>query len=308
MKGAGEILTNEIDTAVEGIKSCVTPIFDVNDKGEAELLGSAVLIEVSGDVFLCTAKHVIDKNANSTLYVDGTAKMEVLEGDFYGTQGLDVAVLTLLSEQIKTLSKYTPLQSDLIAGSSEFLAAQYVAMVGSPETKNRKVYRQNKIKGLIYSAGGMVIESTLPKVRVSFDRKRMIDAKTRKRVHAPDPHGMSGGAMFGVRVNNATIMGRPKPKLIAIMTDHPLGSKEIFGPSTAIVMAIIRDVWGVSIPAQLQAPNVRTKPFVMRKAPAQPASQWRAALMLATVGDDRSGSSRAFPSVVVSLPIFRANS
>ena len=187
MKNAGEILTDEIGAAVETIKSCVTPIFDVNDKGEAELLGSAVLIEVSGHTFLCTAKHVIDGNATSTLYIDGSSKMEVLEGQFHATAGLDVAILKLSPDQITTLGKYTPLSSDHIAGPAEILAARYANLVGFPETKNRKLYQHNKIKGLIYSVGGMVIESTLEKVRVSFNRKQNIDAKTRKRVQAPDP-------------------------------------------------------------------------------------------------------------------------
>jgi hypothetical protein len=174
------------------------------------------------------------------------------------TAGLDVAVLKVGPEQIATLKKYTALTSDHIAGSAEILAAQYVTLVGFPETKNRKVYRQNKIKGLVYSVGGMVIESTLEKVRVSFNEKRNIDAKTR--VRAPDPHGMSGGAMFGARVNAATIEGRPNPKLVGIMTDYPPQSNEIFGPSMAIVMAIAKAVWGTAIPAQLLAPGVRAMP------------------------------------------------
>jgi hypothetical protein len=33
MKLAGEILTDEISAAVEAIRACVTPIFDVNDEG-----------------------------------------------------------------------------------------------------------------------------------------------------------------------------------------------------------------------------------------------------------------------------------
>jgi hypothetical protein len=71
IKSAGEILINEVDEAVESLKRCVTPIFDVNEELEAELLGSAVLIEVGGEAFLCTAKHVIDGNACSTLYIHG---------------------------------------------------------------------------------------------------------------------------------------------------------------------------------------------------------------------------------------------
>jgi hypothetical protein len=61
------------------------------------------LIEISGDTFLCTAKHVIDDNTKSTLYVDGPSKMEVLKGDFYVMAEVDVAVLKLTPDQIETL-------------------------------------------------------------------------------------------------------------------------------------------------------------------------------------------------------------
>jgi hypothetical protein len=63
-KNAGKILANEIRHAIDSLKSCITPIFDVNDKGEAE--------------------HVIDAHVKLTLYIDGPKKMEPLEGGFYG--------------------------------------------------------------------------------------------------------------------------------------------------------------------------------------------------------------------------------
>jgi hypothetical protein len=136
----------------------------------------------------------------------------------------------------------------------------------SPKQRTEGFIGRIRFKGLIYSVGGMVIQSTLQKVRVSFDRKRVIDAKTRQRIQPPDPYGMSGGAMFGARVNDATVRGYPSPKLIGIMTDCPPRSNEIFGPSIAIVMAIIRDIWGVAIPARLQASNLHAKISVIRPA------------------------------------------
>jgi hypothetical protein len=80
IKSAGEILVDEIGKCVANFQRSVTPIFDVNSKGEAKLLGSGVLIEISNNVFLCTAKHVIDRNAKSTLYIDGPTHFEVLQG------------------------------------------------------------------------------------------------------------------------------------------------------------------------------------------------------------------------------------
>jgi hypothetical protein len=266
IKLAGQILTEEIDSVVAELKSCVTPIFDVNEKGEAELLGSGVLIAVGGSTFLCTAKHVIDGNATSTLYLDGPTKMEVLEGDFYSTAEHDIAVMKLSAEQVTLLQKYSPLAEEHIGGPANITSSKYAALVGFPATKNRKVYKQNKIAGLIYSVGGTVKEATIAKVRVAFSIKRNIDAKTRMTVRAPDPHGMSGGAMFGVAVNAATLEGKPAPKLIGIMTDWHATENEIFGASIAIALAIVKEAWGIDLPPRLQSNDIKIRVAIIRPA------------------------------------------
>lgn len=272
IKPAGQILIDEARQAIDALKGCVTPIYDVNDKLEAELLGSAVLIEVSGETFLCTAKHVIDDNKNSPLYIDGPTKFEVLEGDFYSSKEHDVAVLKLTPTQKKMLKKYPPLGADHIANQDQAFDSKYAEFVGFPETKNKKVYRQNKIAGQMYAIGGMIIEVTSAKVRVSFDRKRNIDSVTRKPVTSPDPHGMSGGAIFGIAMNASTIKGAPRPKLIGISSHWLESSKEIFGPSIAVAIAIIREAWQIGIPAWLNPVNIKPK-FVVTRPSATRATK-----------------------------------
>lgn len=257
IRSAGQILSEEMRETIDPLKDCVTPIFDVNEKREAELLGSAVLIEVAGDIFLCTAKHVIDGNVKSTLYIDGPSALEILAGDFQ-TSGAehDIAVLKLSAEQVELLKKYSPLQADQIGNQVQASACKYVEFIGFPETKNRKIYQRNEIKRLIHSNGCTVIDVSTAKVRVSFNRKRNIDAKSRRPATAPDPHGMSGGAMFGVPVNAAAIEGKPQPKLIGISTDFP-NPNEVFGTNIAIVMAIIRDAYNIVLPVRLNPLNIK---------------------------------------------------
>jgi hypothetical protein len=78
-----------------------------------------------------------------------------------------------------------------------------------------------------------------------------MDAKTRMPVRTPDPHGLSGGAMFGVVVNSATLEGKPAPKLIGIMTDCHAAENEIFGSSIAIALAIVKGSWGTDLPPRV---------------------------------------------------------
>jgi len=260
LKNPSEILLEEIRDAIDSLKLCVTPIFDADEKSRAALLGSAVLIEVADEIFLCTAKHVIDENINTTLYIDGSSRLEPLEGDFYSTEDHDVAVLKLSPTQIGMLHKYAPLKEDWIGNQVQASNCKYVEFMGFPESKNRAAYKTTKIKGLIYSNGGIAKDITPTRVHMTFDRKRNIDAASGQRVKAPDPHGMSGGAMFGVRVNEETIKGKPCPLLIGIATDWPQESKEVFGTNIAIVMAIIRDVWQTALPPRLNPKHVRTNP------------------------------------------------
>jgi hypothetical protein len=191
------------------MNGCITPIFDVNEKGEAELLGSAILVGLAGTAFLCTARHVIAANATSTLYIDAPTGLEILEGDFYTSDVHvhDIAVLRLSPEQTGLFQKYSLLPADEIGNQVQAEACKYGEFIGFPASKNRKVDQRNEIPGLRYSIGCTVIEITPARVRVSFNRKRNIDAETRQLVTAPDPRGMSGGAMFGVPISAATVGG-----------------------------------------------------------------------------------------------------
>ena len=259
IKLAGQIFIEESRRAIDALKWCVTPIFDVNDRGEAELLGSAVLIALVGSVFLCTAKHVIDANVSSTLYIDAPTELDVLAGDFQTSEQHDIAVLKLSPGQVALFQKYSPLRADDIGNQAQAEACKYVEFIGFPASKNRKVYKRNQIAGLLHSNGCTVIEITPARVRVSFNRKRNIDSETRRRVTAPDPHGMSGGAMFGVQVNAATIAGKPQPKLIGLSTDCP-DPNEVFGANFAVVMAVIRDAYNVVLPIRLNPTNIWKTP------------------------------------------------
>jgi hypothetical protein len=251
LRSAGQILREEMREAIAEFQNCVTPIFSVNEKREAKLLGSGILIEVGGNTFLCTAKHVIDENAISTLYIDGPCNLKILAGDFFRSgDDHDIAVLKLNPEQTALLKKYSPLIADHIGNQDQTSACKYVEFIGFPGTKNPRVYQRNEIKKLLHSNGCTVIEITSAKIRLNFNRNKNVDAKTRQRVTAPEPQGMSGGAMFGVPINSATIEGKPQPKLIGISTDAP-SPNEVFGTNIAIVLSVIRDGWHVTLPSLL---------------------------------------------------------
>ncbi len=258
IKPAGEILSQEFQNAVDLLKGCVVPIFDVNNRSEPELLGTAVLIRLGAFVFLCTAKHVIDGNRKSTLYVSGKDVLIKFECEFQSAVDHDVAVAQLTPEQIDQLSNFTPLEQSSIASGTQILKSCFIELVGFPETKNRKVHRQKKIKGQIFGFGGTVIEANDARVCVRFNSKRAIDPQTRQIVKPPDPYGISGGAMFGIAMNDAAIRGAPGPLLVGISTDRPNGN-ELFGTNIALVLAIIRDAYGIDLPLHLNPIHIKSR-------------------------------------------------
>jgi hypothetical protein len=251
IKLGGEVVRTEMRNAIDQLVGCATPICDATARGEAELVGSAVLINVSGETFLCTANHVIEHNVSSTLYFDGPSQLEILHGDFLISAEHDIAVMKLSEAQAIGFGKYSPLQEYFIGNSVQTEASKIAEFLGFPCSKNRIAHNANKIKGLLQSNADKVIETTSSRVRIYFDKKRNINTKTRQVVQAPDPFGMSGGAMFGVPLNCDTIEGVVKPKLIGISTHDIPSKKEVYGASIAVVLKIIRDGWQVSLPDRL---------------------------------------------------------
>lgn len=258
MKSAGELLTSEIRNAVNSLIDCITPIFDVNEKGQAKLLGSGVLLSVSGEAYLCTAKHVIDGNKDSTLYIDGPKQLETLEGDFHTSSDHDIAVLKLTPNLVSALEKYSPLPTSNIASEDQIADCKYAEFIGFPESKNRKIHQQNKLRNQRFSFGCIVAAVNATSIRLRFNKKRNVEAQTRLRVTSPDLYGVSGGAMFGVSIDTAAIAGNPEPRLIGISTDWLKLSNEVAGTSIALVLAIIRDAWNVQMPQEIDPRHIRT--------------------------------------------------
>jgi hypothetical protein len=122
IKPAGRILVEEMRQAIDCLRGCVIPIYDTNERKEAELLGSGVLINISESVFLCAAKHVVDRSASSGLYSPGPDKLEPLVGTFQGSGEHDVTVLKLTPGQVSLLQRFSPLLMEDVASEAEYAA------------------------------------------------------------------------------------------------------------------------------------------------------------------------------------------
>jgi hypothetical protein len=261
LKSAGHHLVNEARKAITELQSCVVPLFNADEDGKAQLLGSAIVIEVEGHIFLITAKHVLDecKNDRSFLYICGPAKLEPLSGVFrVSGDDLDTAVLKLTVSQAHRFRDAQPLKADSIGNQVQAERCKYVEFIGFPATKNKRSVKRFVLKRRIQSNGCTVKAITPLELCVKFNKKRNIDATSRKRVTAPDPHGMSGGGMFGIMMSDATIEGKPKPLLIGLSTTVP-NPTEVYGTNIRAAMAIVRDDFGVPLSLRLDPKDFKVR-------------------------------------------------
>ena len=250
IKRHDEIILREISTAIRATSGCVAPLFHVSKNSTPQLLGSSVLIDISGNLLLCTAKHVLE-TAQFPLYINGPSSLEILLGEFYRSQHHDIAVLLLTLEQIRSFQKYTPLPESRIANQTQTEACHYVEFIGYPETKNRVSPNKYKLPNRLYSFGCAELRISQAEVRFKFTKMNR-DTETNLRVQAPNLPGVSGGPIMGVSLSSdSTIKGNPDPKLIGIFTDHIKESNEVFGPTAAILIAAIKEGWSIKLPSLL---------------------------------------------------------
>ncbi len=162
VQNAGQVLAEQIEEAIRPLANCVTAVLRVDENNELELIGSAVLIEVSGEVFFCSAKHVIDL-CTTGVFVDAPLKNEALNGNFITSEEHDLAVLKLSPEQVKLFAKYQPLSVHFVGNHAEASQCKYAQFIGFPETKNRRRHGQIDTKGLIYPMAVPLRRSASPR-------------------------------------------------------------------------------------------------------------------------------------------------
>lgn len=122
-----------------------------------------------------------------------------------------------------------------------------LTLVGYPASRSKEKRQTRKVRTKCYSIGVRVLSVEGAVLRGSFHLTRHRDGKSGLKVTAPDPHGMSGGAMFASKVRAANCDGNRDTKLAGISTTwleerhSPGWRNEVVGTKTAIPLAIIRD-------------------------------------------------------------------
>ncbi|MEE3624116.1 hypothetical protein UCD39_08980 [Nitrospirillum sp. BR 11752] len=247
-------LMQATNAAVEKLKPAVIPIYRRDCEGRIFSHGSAVLLRIDGRTFLCTALHVIDDpfEEGDTLLLDSEEGAFPLDSNFLVSREYDVAIGPLNEEACRKLSYATalmpedvaiPTKEDRVTGRFTFAEVS-----GYPASRNRSRPRGIKIKRSNFSFGANIEQIDEAEIRISFNRRKKNDVRTGNSVTSPEPYGMSGGAIFGLRLAKGE---NPEPKLIGISVAHDVKKSQVIGTNIGLVMEIIRGGWIGTLPSHL---------------------------------------------------------
>ena len=194
----------------------VCPIYRPDKNGDPEQFGTGVFILAGARYFLVTAAHVLDDNAESTLYIPGekSGALVELKGESFRSKPddgdrkndrTDVGVVLLsqdLADEIGREAFLSVKQIDVDETGTP--GATYIAL-GYPWRKNAKLNRSKKSvtrHPLSYTAN-VLQNKKLAKLGVhngshlllGFDKRHSRNKEGRD-ITTPNPEGMSGGALW----------------------------------------------------------------------------------------------------------------
>lgn len=214
-------LATHIQAAVRHLGWAVRPILTEDNRGRADLLGSAVLCAVADSHFLITAAHVWDKKREGRrLYlgtrsqgveIDGPARWSEAPRGLRLDDMIDLAFVELspsIVAQAEGCVFLTPgmLAIDDVADPTPGRLPHYL-MLGYPASKldARPPFTSVTPHPLLYATVPLAADAysrhgihEYSHIISSYDRKNSQSVSGQRT--APDPHGCSGGGLFRLMV------------------------------------------------------------------------------------------------------------
>jgi len=223
---------------VQGLSGAVVPILGASDRSnpQAYVVGSSVHVSFEGGFYLFTAQHVITENKHTSLYLSADQRPHLLSGEFSTSAAHDLAVyrlpeaLTAMLGTSLTIERPAPAEVDNLFG----------VVVGFPATKAKVKYD----KGLTpyrQPIGCMVRKADHDNLYLEFDRNHSVTLESATPGKAPDPHGMSGGAIF-----TTPICADPRARLDGLVVEWHRDTRTFWGVRLPIAFALIDALAGVT--------------------------------------------------------------
>ncbi|MBI5525231.1 MAG: hypothetical protein HY897_02775 [Deltaproteobacteria bacterium] len=197
----------------------VLPVLRLGD-GESvpEAFGSAVVLNVKGQYFAVTAAHVLEGEVDGSLWLPGndsrimvlperrfTTLKDAADQASVTTDEIDIALVPLDENDVKNLDP------DFVVTPIEWVSteppdpASFYTFVGYPASKFKVDYPRRKggVAKYVTISGGLAkperwtlaSKTTSTHIVLFFDKKKAVNEQGARAI-PPDPHGMSGAAVW----------------------------------------------------------------------------------------------------------------
>ena len=210
-------LDRRLNLVTSRFRKSVRPVYRSLDGTKPELIGSCVLLTVGADTFAVSAAHVTDYSPEFALFIAGTKGAEPVQmiGEILSTSvpdrgrdfdPYDTSFWPLSSDDLDKLGSVEPIRQREISLHLRDTGDRLFTAYGYPMIKNKKsVDNRNRnivITAFPYSSRVVDRPGLARKLGITGEKHFFLDYKKRAatsdgvKVAAPDPHGMSGGALI----------------------------------------------------------------------------------------------------------------
>jgi len=236
----------------------VIPLYATDEDGQRYCLGSAVLLQINKTRFLLSAAHVFDENKNpnhaTNIEIIGNTHLVPISGSVIKSplppsgkrtdDHFDIVVIPLTNDLAAELERFTFLDSTQVDPSDKPYKQSLYTFTGYPSTKQKLVKAGTlTIEAVRYT--GMPLHPEQyptgfalgPHTGIDYSKKQMI-ARTGKVQSPPDPHGVSGGAIFRLGTFEEIANGTSTETLVGIaIEDH---KTSLIGTNITYALEMIR--------------------------------------------------------------------
>ncbi|HTN40324.1 MAG TPA: hypothetical protein VLZ84_04180 [Asticcacaulis sp.] len=212
----GELFQADLENAVSQKKNCVTPIISRSPQGNLSVLGSATFLKLGVGRFLCTAKHVIEASCNDTICLIKEERLvEIEKNKLLLSDELDLAIGYIHGDFIPNEISFLD-EADFL--SEIKFPKGLAAIIGYPTSKGN-YNKQKKLLNITATlVSGKIDAVFLNEVQFFFNKNRFNVRGQKVKIIAPDPYGMSGGAILVLEALQI-LSSDPQVKIIGIATD-----------------------------------------------------------------------------------------
>lgn len=237
---ADEASLRRYSDVIEKVDFAAVPLVTPDQRKRPRVVGTGTLVHYKDVHLLVTASHVIEDYWQRGLMTFGFDQSAFLLGQpFYLDKQADLAACRLTTSQILGLSHRVFLGTASFWSNPPTDNRVFGAVVGYPSTKSdRKDART--IDTVLIAFDGYLVPSPAGTVAIKFDKREgMQDGATGLHITPPDPHGMSGGPIFGFPTARRVILPGVPARLIGIAVVRKRKERTIEGPGADRLIAMI---------------------------------------------------------------------